>query len=226
MINRNSCWFLCSSSFLQLYVVVADSYHLCVNFQFLGTQRTLSVRANTAVKSVPFVGCTFPPNLSLIYLDIHNQWNKKLARRYADNESKSTTMHWVQSPRRLQKSQRLGIALLKNRKHVAPIGIAPDNIKIFQAQSVIRNDKVNSFLDNNRMIPLESLHSNRETNIDKNILFTSDDTSVLKTSPQQPSPQENEGKPSQEQLQSIVDCLSQDVCHVNYRIYQNYCTFC
>lgn len=96
---------------------------------------------------------------------------------------------------------------------------------MFQAQSVIGNDKDNSFLDNNRMISLESLHSSRETNIDRNILFTSDDTSTLKTSPQQSSPQENEGKPSQEQLQSIVDCLSNDVCYMIYRTYQNYCTF-
>ncbi|XP_039311461.1 uncharacterized protein LOC105198313 [Solenopsis invicta] len=193
--------------------------------QFLGTQRTLSVRANTSAKSVPFAGCTFPPNLSLAYLDVHNRWNEKLARRYVDGESKSTTMYWVQNPHRLPKSQRLSVALLKNKKHVAPIGIAPDNIKIFQAQSVIRNDN-NSFLDNNRMIPLESFCSNQETNIDKNILFISDDTSNLKTSLQQSSPQEkgNEGKPSQEQLQSIVDCLSQDlpklfVKPLNFSIY-------
>lgn len=198
---------------------------LCVNFQFLGTQRALSVRANTAGKSVPFVGCTLPPNVSLASLDVHAQWNDKLARRYADDESKSMMIYWVQNPHRLHKSQKSSVAILKSRKHMAPIGITLDTVKIFQAQSVIGNDKNNSVLDNNRMTSSESLHSNRETNIEKIMLFTSNDTSILKTSPQQPSPRENEGKPSQEQLQSIVDCLSQDVCHVIYRIYQNYCTF-
>ncbi|XP_018342511.1 PREDICTED: uncharacterized protein LOC108748718 [Trachymyrmex septentrionalis] len=176
--------------------------------QFLGTQRTLSARANTAEKLVPFVGCTFPPNLSLTYLDIHNQWNKKLAKRYSEDESKNM-MYWLQSPRRLHKSQRLNIAFLKDRNHLIPIGIMSNNVKMFQAQSVIGND--NSFLCNNRVISLESLHSSQETNIDKNILFISADTSnTIKMSSQQ-SPQENEGKPSQEQLQSVVDCLSQDL---------------
>lgn len=182
----------------------------------MGTQRALSVRANITGKSVPFVGCTLPPNLSLAYLDVHNQWNEKLSK--PDASKSKSAMYWVQNPHRLHKSQRLGIALLKSRKHVAPIEIASDNVKIFQAQSAIRNDKDNSFIDNN-MISLENLYSSQEINTDKNILFTSD------TSPQQPSQQENEGKPSQEQLQSIVDCLSQDVCHIVYMIYQNYCTF-
>lgn len=191
----------------------------------MGTQRALSIRANIAGKSVPFAGCTLPPNLSLAYLDVHNQWNEKLVKRYTDDESKSAMIYWVQSPRRLHKLQRLSVAPLKSRKHVAPIGIASNNVKMFQAQSVIGNDKDNSFLDNNSMISLESLHISRGTNIDENILFTSDDTSTLKANPQQSSPRENEGKPSQEQLQSVVDCLSQDVCYMIYRIYQNYCTF-
>ncbi|XP_024875754.1 uncharacterized protein LOC112457098 [Temnothorax curvispinosus] len=178
--------------------------------QFLGTQRALSVRANTAGKSVPFVGCTLPPNLSLAYLDVHNQWNEKPRKRHADDESKSAMTYWVQNPRKPHKTQRLSVAFLKSRKHVAPIGIASDNVEIFQAQSVVGNYKDKSFLDNDR-ICLESLHSSQETNINKSIVFTSDDTSTLKTSPQQSSPRENEGKPSQEQLQSIVDCLSQDL---------------
>lgn len=177
----------------------------------MGTQRTLSVRANTTGKSVPFARCTSPLNFSLAYLDVHNQWNKKLTKRYSDDESKNAMMYWVQSPHRLHKSQRLSVAL-KGRNHIAPIGIVSNNVKMFQAQSVTRKD--NSFLCNNRVISLESLHSSQETNIDKNILFISANTSnTLKMNPQQ-SPQENEGKPSQEQLQSIVDCLSQDVCHV------------
>lgn len=191
----------------------------------MGTQRTLSVRANTADKSVPFVGCTFPPNLSLAYLNVRNQRNEELARRHADDESKSAMMYLVQNPHRLYKSQRLDVALSKSRKLVAPIGIASNNVKILQAQSIIENDRDNSFLNNNSVISLESLHSSQETNIVKNILLTSDNTSTLKTSSQQPSPRENEGKPSQEQLQSIVDCLSHDVCHVICRIRQNYCTF-
>lgn len=178
--------------------------------QFLGTQRTLSVRANTAGKSISFAGCTLPPNLSLVYLDVRNQRNQKLTRRYADDESNNAMAYWPQIPHRLHKTQRLGVALLKSRKHIAPIGIASDNVQMFQAQSVIRNDKDRSFLDSNR-ISLESLHSSQKTNVNENILFTSDDTTTLKASPQQPSPQENEGKPSQEQLQSIVDCLSQDL---------------
>lgn len=177
--------------------------------QFLGTQRALSVKANTTSKSVPFIGCTLPPNLSLGCLNVHNQWNEKLNKPDGNDKSKSA-MYWVQNPQRLHKSQRLGVALLKSRKHIAPIGIASDNVKIFQAQSVIRNDKDNSFLDNNRMISLEICNS-RKINTDKNILYISDDTSTLKTSPQQLSQRENEDKPSQEQLQSIVDCLSQDL---------------
>lgn len=170
------------------------------------------------------MGCTLPPNISLAYLNVHNQGSEELARRYTD-ESKSTMMYWVQDPHRLYKSQRLGVALSKSRKRVAPIGITSNNVKIFQAQNAIENNRANSFLNNNRVISLESLHSSQETNFGKNILLTSDNTNTLKTSPQQPSLRENEGKPSQEQLQSIVDCLSQDVCHVIYRIYQNYCTF-
>lgn len=190
----------------------------------MGTQRALSVRANTAVKSVPIVGCTLPPNLSLASLDVHKQWNDKLAKLDANNKNKRAMMYWVQNPHRLHKWQKLNVAVLKSRKYVAPIGNTSDNVKIFQAQDVIRNDKNNSFLDNNRMISLKSLHNSQEM---KNILFISDDTNTLKTSnnPQQLSPEENDGKPSQEQLQSIVDCLSQDVCHVICMVYQNYCTF-
>ncbi|XP_012056535.1 PREDICTED: uncharacterized protein LOC105619624 [Atta cephalotes] len=174
----------------------------------LDTQRTLSVRANTTEKLIPFAGCTFPPNLSLTYLDVHNQWNKKLAKRYSDDESKNT-MYWVQSPCRLHKSQRLSIAFLKGRNHLPPTEIMSNNAKMFQAQSVIGNVNDNSFLCNNRVISLESLHSSQET-IDKNILFISAASNTLKMNSEQ-SLQENEGKPSQKQLQSVVDCLSHDL---------------
>ncbi|XP_011871807.1 PREDICTED: uncharacterized protein LOC105564200 [Vollenhovia emeryi] len=193
---------------LQLQKNVAESSAFLK--QFLGTQRALSVRANTTGKSVPFVGCMFPANLPLVHLDVRNR-SEKPARRHANDESKSATMYWVEDPRRLRKPQRLGVDLLRSNRHVASIGIAPDSVKLFQTQSVTENDKATSFLDNSRVISLESLRSSREINIYQNVLLTSDDTSALKTSSQQPSPRENEGKPSQEQLQSIVDCLSQDL---------------
>ncbi|KAL6260685.1 hypothetical protein P5V15_008208 [Pogonomyrmex californicus] len=197
--------------------------------QFLGTQRALSVRANTVGKSIPFVNCTLPPNLSLASFDSRNQWNEKLTKRYADDESKSATIYWTQSPRRLHKLQRLSVTSLKNRKHIASTGIASNNIKTFQIQDVIGNAK-DPIPDNNRMISLESLYSNRETNVDTKVLFASDNMDILKTSPQQQSSQENESKPSQEQLQSIVDCLSQDlpklfVKPLNYSIYTQDITF-
>ncbi|XP_018397927.1 PREDICTED: uncharacterized protein LOC108775949 [Cyphomyrmex costatus] len=193
--------------------------------QFLGTQRTLSVRANTTGKSIPFAGCTLPSNLSLAHFDIHNQWNEKLVKRYSDDESKNTMMYWVQSPHRLHDSQRLSTAFSQGRNHIVPVGITPNNVKTFPVQNVIRNNKDNSFLCNNKMISLKSLHSNQKTNIDKNIVFISDDTSILKMSSQQ-SPQETDGKPSQEQLQSVVDCLNQDlpqlfVKPLNFSIYSD-----
>lgn len=191
----------------------------------MGTQRALSVRANAADKpSIPYVSCTLHPNLSLASLDTCSQWNKRLDRRYVDNETKSEMAYWGQNSHRLHKSQKPNVAFSKNRKYVTPIGIASDNITVFQKENIVGNDKNNSFLDNNRMISSESLHSSRNSNIDGNILLTSDD-SVLKTSPQPPPLQDNEGKPSQEQLQYIVDSLSQDVRWIIDRIFQNYCTF-
>ncbi|XP_011253474.1 uncharacterized protein LOC105249594 isoform X2 [Camponotus floridanus] len=98
-----------------------------------------------------------------------------------------------------------------------------DKPSIPYRQDVVGNDKNNSFLDNNRLSSLENLYS-WESNIDRNILLTSDDKNILKTSPQ-PSPlQDNEGKPSQEQLQSIVDTLSKDLPNLfvkpqNFSIY-------
>ncbi|CAL1677183.1 unnamed protein product [Lasius platythorax] len=193
--------------------------------QFLGTQRALSVRANAADKpSIPYVSCTLHPNLSLASLDTCSQWNKRLDRRYVDNETKSEMAYWGQNSHRLHnKSQKPSVAFSKNRKYVTPIGIASDNITVFQKENIVGNDKNNSFLDNNRMISSESLHSSRNSNIDGNILLTSDD-SVLKTSSQPPPLQDNEGKPSQEQLQFIVDSLSQDLPKLfvkpqNYSIY-------
>ncbi|KAM0736957.1 Uncharacterized protein ACS0PU_000050 [Formica fusca] len=93
-----------------------------------------------------------------------------------------------------------------------------------QGQNIIGNDKNNSFLDHNIMISSESLHNSWKSNIDRNILLISDDKSVLKTSPQLPPLQDNKDKPSQEQLQCIVDSLSQDLPNLfvkpqNYSIY-------
>ncbi|XP_029675218.1 uncharacterized protein LOC115242819 isoform X1 [Formica exsecta] len=194
--------------------------------QFLSTQRALSVRANTVGKpSIPYVSFTLHPNLSLASLDTYNQWNKKLNRRYVDNETKSETTYWGQSSHRLHnRSQRANVALSKNRKYVTPIGIVSDNITVFQGQNIIGNDKNNSFLDHNIMISSENLHNSWKSNIDRNILLISDDKSVLKTSPQLPPLQDNKDKPSQEQLQCIVDSLSQDLPNLfvkpqNYTIY-------
>lgn len=187
----------------------------------MGTQRALLVRANTADKpSIPYVSCILHPNLSFASLDTCNQWNKKLNRRYIDEKTKNETTYWGQSLHRLHnRSQRSNIALSKNRKYITPIGIASNNVTVFQRQDVIGNDKNNSLLDNNRLISLENLYSSWESNIDRNILLTSDDKNILKTSPQPSSLQDNEGKPSQEQLQSIVDTLSKDVCHLIDKIF-------
>ncbi|XP_029175774.1 uncharacterized protein LOC114944157 [Nylanderia fulva] len=178
--------------------------------QFLGTQRALSVRANTTNKSViPYVSCTLHPNLSLASLDTCSQWNKKLDRQYVDGKIRRDTMYWDQSSHRLHnRFQRPIVAFSKNRKYIIPTGISSDNVTIFQRENIVENDN-NSLLDNNR-ISSESLHSSWKSNIDRNILLTSDD-GVLKTSPQSPPLQDNEGKPSQEQLQYIVDSLSQDL---------------
>lgn len=187
----------------------------------MGTQRALSVRANTADKpSIPYASCTLHPNLSFASLDTSNQWNKKLNRRYIDDKTKSETTYWGQSLHRLHnRSQRSNIALSKNRKYITPIGIASNSVTVFQKQNIIGNDSNNSFLDNNRIISLGNLYSNWESNIDRNILLTSNDKNILKTS-SQPSPlQDNEGKPSQEQLQNIVDTLSNDVCYLIYKIF-------
>ncbi|KAL0112777.1 hypothetical protein PUN28_012208 [Cardiocondyla obscurior] len=194
--------------------------------QFLGTQRTLSVKANTAGKSASFVECVLHPNLSLAYFDIHNQQSKKSTRQCTD-EKKNEMTYWVQ-PHRLYKSEKHNVAFLKSRKPVAPTRIALDNVKIFQTQSAIENYKNNSLLDN-RIVSLENLHNSQNTSIDKSIVFTSDNTDSLKTSLQQnnsQSPHNNKGKPSQEQLQSVVDCLSQDLPKLfvraqNFQIYTN-----
>lgn len=181
----------------------------------MGTQRALSVRANTIGKSsIPYVSCTLHPSLSFASLDTCNQWNKKLNKLYIDDKTKSETTYLGQSLHRLHnRSQRPNIVFSKNRKYITPIGIASNSVTMFQRQNVIGNNKNNSSLNNNRIISSKSLHSSSESNIDKNILLTSDDKNILKTSLQPSSLQDNEGKPSQEQLQSIVDILSKDVCY-------------
>lgn len=191
----------------------------------MDTQRALSVRANAVGKSsIPYVSFTLHPNLSLASLDTCNQWNKKLNRRYVDDETKSEMTYWSQSLHRLHnRSQRASVVLSKSRKYVTPIGIASDNVTVFQGKYIVGNDK-NSFLDNN-MISSESLYNSWESDIDRNILLTSDDKNVLKTSHQSPPLQDNKDKPSQEQLQCIVDTLSQDVCYIINKIFQNYCIF-
>lgn len=188
--------------------------------QFLGTQRALSVRANVTDKP-SFVGCALHPNLSLAFLDTHSQRNEKFVKQYIDDGKKKATIHWAQSQHRPQnKSQRLSIVLLKNRRHSPPIEITSDNVTLFQAQNAMRSNQNNLILDNSRIIPSESSHSSQQSIADRNILFSSNDDNILKTNVSQ----DNENKPSQEQLQLIVDCLSQDLPKLfvkpqNYSIY-------
>lgn len=181
-----------------------------IKFQFLGTQRALSVRATIADKP-SFVDCTLQPNLSLAFLDTYSQRNEKFVKQYVDNEKTKPTIYWAQDQHRSHnKLQRLNIGPLKNKKHLTPTGITSDNVTLFQAQNAIKNNKNSSILDNSRIISSESLHSSGQSNVDRDIFFSSNDDNVLKTSVSQ----DNEGKPSQEQLQFIVNCLSQDVCYV------------
>jgi hypothetical protein len=117
----------------------------------------------------------------------------------------------------LQKS-----VLSKNKKYLASTRIASDNVATFQIQN-IEDDKNALFLDNNRIIFSRSLHNNRELN-SNGITFTSNnvsnDTHILKCNSQ--SSLQDEDKPSQEKLQYVVDCLSQDVCRVIYKIFIKY----
>jgi len=125
-------------------------------------------------------------------------------------------IYWDQN--RYRQHNRLQKPVLSKKKHLASIRIASDNV-MFQIQN-IEDDKNVSFLDNNRIIFSRSLHNNRESNSD-GIIFTSNnvsnDTHILKSN-SQPSLQD-EDKPSQEKLQYVVDCLSQDVCHMIYKIF-------
>ncbi|XP_032689431.1 uncharacterized protein LOC116852831 isoform X2 [Odontomachus brunneus] len=196
--------------------------------KFLDTQgifTRVSTISKTLVSDVDYISHT---NLPLTSLDTCSQWNEKSVscRLYRhDNNEQRNLMYWSQM-RRLQRMQRLS-AVAKNRKHIVPIGITSSDVTVFQIQSVIGNVKNNSFLDNNRVVVpmLEDLHGSSELNI-KNILFTNN-VIALKTSQQQsssPSSQDNEGKPSQEQLQYVLDCLSQDLPKLfmksqNYSIY-------
>lgn len=162
-------------------------------------------------------------NLSFASLDTCSQWNEKSVScrlyRHDDNERRNL-IYWPQM-RRLQRMQRLNAAD-KNRKHIVPIGITSNDVTVFQMQNIIGNVKNNSFLDNNRIIVpmLEDLHGSSELNI-KSIILLTNDVIALKTSQQQsssPSSQDNEDKPSQEQLQYVLDCLSQDVCYMIYEV--------
>lgn len=194
--------------------------------QFLGTQRTLSVRVNVIDKeSIPPVTYALHQNLSFASFNAYAQQN--VIGQYNDNENSKNAIYWAYSYRsnRLQRLSIVGAT--KNKKHVAPIEIPSNNITLFQMRNVIGNDKNNSFLDNSRRLTSISegnLHSNRKSNIETGILFM-DNATTLKTSQQQsPSLQDNEGKPSQERLQCVLDCLSQDLPKLfvrppNYLIY-------
>jgi len=179
----------------------------------------LSIRANIGSKPLSFVDYTLLPNLSLTSLDTCSQQNEKLVKQY--NGSKSMAIYWNQNRYR-QHNKLQKIVLSKNKKHLASTRIASDNVITFQMQNV-EDDKIVLFLDNNRIIFLRSLYNNRESN-SNSIIFTSNnvsnDTYILKCNSQSLSLQD-EDKPSQEKLQFIVDCLSQDVCHMIYKIFKN-----
>ncbi|XP_019888780.1 uncharacterized protein C6orf136 homolog isoform X2 [Ooceraea biroi] len=92
-----------------------------------------------------------------------------------------------------------------------------------QTQSV-EGDKNTMFLDNSRLISSGSLHNSRESN-SSGILFTSNNTSILKAGSQSssPSPQDDD-KPSQDKLQHVVDGLTIDLTNLftkpqNYTMY-------
>ncbi|XP_014489191.1 PREDICTED: uncharacterized protein LOC106752177 [Dinoponera quadriceps] len=194
--------------------------------QFLDTQRIFARASTTSKTSVPTVDYVLHQNLPLSSLiDTYSQWSERSfgrrLYRYDDNVRRNMT-YWSQM-RRSQRTQRLS-AVAKNRKHI--IGITSDDVTVSQTQSVIGNVKNNSFLDNSRIIVpiLEDFHRSPGLSIRSNILFT--DVTPLKSSQQQssPSPQDTEGKPSQEQMQRVFDCLSEDLPKLfvkmqNYAIY-------
>lgn len=152
-------------------------------------------------------------NLSLASLDACGQWSEKPINRY-DEESRCASQI-----RRSHRSQKSNVVVIgKSRKHVAAIGITDsDEVTVFQARNVVENDKTNSSFLDNRIVVLasESSHGSvvgsRESSIERSLLLT-DDGATLKTSQRQSPPQNEDGKPSQEQLQYVLDYLSQDVC--------------
>lgn len=185
---------------------------MSVKFQFLGTQRALSIRTNVTGKTtVPSMIYAFHQNLLLASPDVCNKQKEKPIVRYDAEEIHRDTTHWTHRSHRLQ---RLNIVVAKNRKHIAATGLTSDDIPVFQMQNV-ENDN-NSFLDNSRIvIPIsENSYSSPESSI-KGSLLLADDATTLKasqqSSPSPPPPHDNEGKPSQEQLQSILDRLGQEV---------------
>lgn len=185
---------------------LCDTNHLCVKFQFLETQRALSIKANPKSKSsLPFVHCMLHPNSSLGSLDTCNQWSEKIVKQY--NGSKSTAMYWTQIPHR-QHNKLQKLIISKNRKYLIPMR---NTGNVLQTQNVENNETI-SFLYNSRVISSESLCNSKESN-SNGILLSSNDVSILKTNSQSPMPQD-EDKPSQEKLQHIFDCLSEDVCHM------------
>lgn len=203
------------------YAVLSSRSTAFKKLQFLDTQQISARTSITSKTLVPIADYILQQNLALTSLDTCNQWNEsRRLHRYDDNERKNMT-YWSQM-RKSQRTQRLS-AIVKNRKHIAPIGVTSDDVTVFQTQNVIGNVKNISFLDNSRVVVsiLEDQHGSPEPNIKSSILLM-DDVTALKTSQQQsssPSSQDNKDKPSQEQLQCILDCLSQDVCYLTYKVF-------
>ncbi|XP_020291991.1 uncharacterized protein LOC109858793 [Pseudomyrmex gracilis] len=171
--------------------------------RFLGGQRALSIRANTEKElSLPLIDSTLHSNFLLLSLDTHNYWNEKQIRQYDKNKN---TTYWLQTPRRLHnKTQRLTVVFLKNKKHLATTDTTSNNVTVFKTQ----NGNNNLSVHNSSIISSESLYSSQ--NSSKNISFTSDDD-ILRTNSQLSQPRDNDHKPSEDQLQRVVDCLSQDL---------------
>lgn len=195
----------------------------------MDTPRIPAKASTTSKMLVPTVDCILHQNLPLASFNTCSQWNERSINRrlyrYDDNERRSIP-YWSQM-RRSQRTQRLS-AVAKNRKCIVPIGVTSDVVTVFQTQNVVGTINNNSFL-NNKIITsiLEDQRGNSKLNNGSSILFTNN-VNVLKTSQQQslsPSSQDNEGKPSQEQLQRVLDCLSDDVCYVTYKVFYNYCPF-
>lgn len=183
---------------------------ILVKFQLSATQRTLYMKTNETDKTLlPIAGYTLHQNLSLMSLETSNRLNEKLGRK--SNGKKSAT--YCPQAYRSHSSHKFNIILSKSTTYVAPTEITSHDVtwwnRLHHTENLIKNSENNSFLKNSKILAAESLHSTQISNVKKSILFM-DNMNKLK----EKSSEDNDGKPSQEQLQHIYDCLSKDVCYV------------